>query len=126
MTTACPTKKILIIEDHDFERETFAAILAGAGFRTEQAGDARQAMQSLIAEKPDLILLDMLLPGADDGWSLLNKIRRNPVWRNIPVVIVTGLRFASDEWARSLGAVSVLQEPITPDELLKEINRQVD
>jgi twitching motility two-component system response regulator PilH len=125
MTTACPAKKILIVED-DFERETFAVILAGAGYRTEQARTAGQAMQSLIAEKPDLILLDMLLPGADDGWSLLNKIRRNPVWRSIPVVIVTGLRFASDEWGRSLGAVSVLQEPITPDELLEEISRQVD
>ena len=42
------------------------------------------------------------------------------------VKVPTGLRFASDEWARSLGAVCVLQEPITPDELLKEINRQVD
>jgi PleD family two-component response regulator len=82
MTTACPTKKILIIEDHDFERETFAAILAGAGFRTEQAGDARQAMQSLMAEKPDLILLDMLLPGAD-GKSLARRSSPGPAMGTI-------------------------------------------
>jgi putative two-component system response regulator len=79
-------------------------------------------MDALRTKKPDLILLDMLLSGpGDDGWGVLDTIRRNPEWHSIPVIIVTGIRIASEDWAISLGAKTVVHKPIDTDELLLKI-----
>ena len=73
-------------------------------FRSE-AENGTQALELLRAGKPDVILLDMLLPGTGgDGWSVMERIRSTPAWADIPVIIVTGLEVASVEWAKSLGA----------------------
>jgi CheY-like chemotaxis protein len=120
--TAIATKSLLIIEDNDVTREGFTVVLRLAGYSTREAANGRQAVAALREEKPDLILLDMLLAGnGDDGWALLRKFRRNPEWRSIPVVIVTSIRIACDDWAVSLGAQAVLCKPISPDELLAAI-----
>jgi twitching motility two-component system response regulator PilH len=120
--TAIAAKLLLIVEDNDATREGLGVILRHAGYSTREAANGRQAVEALRAEKPDLILLDMLLAGnGDDGWALLRKFRRNPQWCSIPVVILTSIRIACDEWAVSLGAKAVLCKPANIDELLVKI-----
>ena len=116
------TKTLLIVEDNAVTREGLTTILSRQGYSVRGVANGGQALEGLRADKPDLILLDMLLAGSgDDGWGLLDKIRRNPPWRSIPIIIVTGILIASDEWARSLGAQAVVLKPIDTDELLKKV-----
>lgn len=116
------TQSLLIVEDNDVTREGLAIILSRQGYSIRGVATGEQAIEALRAEKPDLMLLDMLLSGpGGDGWAVLNKIRRNPEWRSIPVIIVTGIRIASEEWAVSLGAQAVVHKPIDTDELLLQI-----
>src|SRR5207237_3722266 len=113
---------LLIVEDNDVEREGLSAILRREGFVTCEAENGAQALERLRAGKPDLILLDMLLPGThDDGWTVLERIRTNPAWADIPVIIVTGLEVASQEWARSLGARAIVRKPVHTEELMHKI-----
>jgi CheY-like chemotaxis protein len=118
------TKTLLIVEDNAVTRESLAVILSRQGYSIRGVADSGQALEVLRAQKPDLILLDMLLAGhGDDGWVLLDKIRRNPQWSSIPIIIVTGIGVASEEWAVSLGAQTVVQKPIDTDELLSKIKQ---
>jgi twitching motility two-component system response regulator PilH len=115
-------KKLLVVEDNDVQREGLATILSAAGYAIQKAASGTQATESLRAQKPDLILLDMLLPDdRADGWVVLDQIQRNPEWTSIPVIIMTGLGIASEEWARSLGAVSVVPKPIDTNDLLSKV-----
>lgn len=121
-TTPCHT--LLIVEDNEVEREGLATILRHHGYSVRAATNGAQGVELLRAEKPDVILLDMLLSGAsEDGWKLLNKIRHHPEWRAIPVIIVTGLSIACHEWAVALGAQACVLKPINTDDLLKTIER---
>ncbi len=94
------------------------------GYSTREAASGAQALDALRAARPDLILLDMFLTGgSDDGWAFLGKLRANPEWQSVPVLIITGLGIACDEWAKSLGAQAVARKPIDPDELLPRIQK---
>lgn len=122
--TATVSKSLLIVEDNDVEREGLATLLRLNGYSIRAAADGCQADELLRADKPDLILLDMLLgrPG-DDGWKLLDKIRRNLQWRAIPVIIVTGMSVACHEWAVALGAQTVILKPIDTDDLFHKLEQ---
>ena len=116
------TKTLLIVEDNAVTREGLATILIREGYSVRGVASSGQAMEALRADKPNLILLDMLLSGSgDDGWTLLDKIRRHSQWHSIPIIIVTGIGVASDEWARSLGAQAVVHKPIDTDDLLSKV-----
>ena len=68
-----------------------------------KAADGFQGLEVLKSQKPDMILLDMLMPHCD-GWEFLK--RREPGWETIPFIIITGSDSANASWARSLGADS--------------------
>ncbi len=73
---------------------------------------------------PDLILLDMMIPPPGcDGWQFLEQRRRNPAIAAVPVIIITGLGIASDEWATSLGAIGCFRKPLEVEPMLSEIRR---
>jgi CheY-like chemotaxis protein len=121
---ATATKALLIVEDNDVEREGLATILRHHGYSTREAISSGQALELVRAARPALILLDMLLSGAgDDGWKLLDKLRRHSEWQAIPVLIVTGMSIACHEWAVALGAQAVVLKPINTDELLQRIEQ---
>ncbi len=116
------TKSLLIVEDNEVTREGMATILRRQGYYTREVASGHEAVELLRETRPDLILLDMLLKGdSDDGWGLLGLIRRHPDWRSIPVIIVTGLGVACDEWASALGARTIVRKPIDTDDLLLKI-----
>lgn len=113
---------ILVIEGDDAVRAHLGTLLSDEGFQVALAADGREAMSLLKGTQPSLILLAMLLPN-EDGWSFMTKRRRNPDLAAVPVIIVTGLTIASDEWARSLGAVALLRKPVDPARLLELVQR---
>lgn len=116
-----PPPNILVVEDDEGPRASLGAILTAEGYEVAPAADAREALNLLATGlRPALILLDMIGPNVD-GWRFMALRRIDPELDRIPVVVMTGLTVASDEWARSLGAV--LRKPIDSARLL-ELVRQ--
>jgi len=116
-------KTVLIVEDDDVAREGLTAILEREGFATVSAKNGKEAVQCFQAGlSPSLVLLDMLLPECD-GWQFFVRRRKDSLLASSPVVVMTGLAIASDEWARSLGASFLLRKPIDVDTLLGTVRR---
>jgi PAS domain S-box-containing protein len=99
---------VLIIEDDPVAADLMRIQLESNGYRTSRVATAEEALDILEQSKPDLITLDILLPGMD-GWDFLEKIRKNGDLARIPVVIVSIV--ADEKKGFSLGASQVLQKP---------------
>jgi CheY-like chemotaxis protein len=82
---------ILVVDDMALAREAVARLLRHEGFQTVSAGNGKEAYATLYAQKPDLILLDLMMPEMD-GITFLRMIRRHPQWESIPIVVLTGLQ----------------------------------
>lgn len=110
----------LVIED-DIQAVTLMSMqLTAAGFRVKHAISAEMALLQVSEFRPDLITLDVVLPGMD-GWDFLARIKDLPSWADVPVVIVSVV--ADHEIGVSLGATAVLQKPFGPSELKHELDR---
>jgi DNA-binding response OmpR family regulator len=100
-------QKILIIEDDPFLSEMYATKLKQAGFEVEAAFDGQEGLKKTKEDKPDLVLLDIVLPKMD-GFEVLEKIKKDEAIREIPVVLLTnlgeknevekGLKIGADEY----------------------------
>ncbi|TSC72545.1 MAG: two-component system, OmpR family, phosphate regulon response regulator PhoB [Parcubacteria group bacterium Gr01-1014_70] len=109
-------KYILLVEDDDVLRDMVARELIAAGFETEIAGDADEVIEELKKRPPDMILLDVVLPGKD-GFQILEKIKRDPQFTSIPIIMLTNLGKKEDiQRAVSLGALDFFiksDQPLT-------------
>jgi DNA-binding response OmpR family regulator len=83
------TPTILIAEDSHDGREMLQVLLGLKGYRVLTAGDGERAVEVALASIPDLILLDLELPGLD-GLSVARDLRRNSTFRNVPIIILSG------------------------------------
>jgi two-component system, OmpR family, response regulator CpxR len=118
------SKPILIVEDDEVARIGISTVLQADGFDTVTAVDGKEALTQLQSGlQPGLVLLDMILPKYD-GWHFCAGLKDVP-GDMVPVAIMTGLGIASDEWARSLGAVGLLRKPLDVDQLLEMVRRYV-
>ncbi len=117
-STEPPGLSVLIIEDDEAAANLMRVQLETEGYRTLYAASAESALEMLTHERPDLITLDILLPGMD-GWDFLAEIKRNEALAHIPVVIVS----ITDNARRgfSLGASDVLQKPVSKKALLDAV-----
>ncbi len=116
-------KPVLIVEDNPITRERLSAILEREGYFVVSTADGRAALDYLRKyPMPSLILLDMLIPRFD-GWWFLRQYRRDSSLAGIPVVIMTGIDVASQEWALALGAVELLHKPFDVSQLVETIGR---
>jgi CheY-like chemotaxis protein len=115
-------KNLLLVEDNEIERLGLTNLLRNEGYTVTPVPNGQEALQSFQADKPDLILLDMLM-GSIDGWHFLEERRRDPQLREVPVLIVTGLTIASEQWAQSLGASGLVKKPIDLSEMLEKIQQ---
>ncbi len=114
--------KILVIEDDKFLREMISRKLDKEGYEVIQAVDGEKGEEKTKAEKPDLILLDLILPGID-GFEVLERIKNDPDVSEIPVIILSNLGQKSEvERGLNLGAVDFLiKAHFTPAEIVKKI-----
>ena len=114
--------KILIVEDDKFLRELIARKLTAENYQTIEAIDGEEGLKKIKEEKPDLVLLDLILPGID-GFEVLSRIKEDPSLASIPVIILSNLGQREDvERGMKLGAVDYLVKAhFTPNEIIEKV-----
>jgi CheY-like chemotaxis protein len=105
-----------VVDDDADILEALSEILESEGFGIRQARNGLQALELLEPLRPDLILLDLMMP-VMDGWEFAEHIRRRPDWAQIPVILLSADRNIGDN-ARKLGAVGYLAKPFELSALL--------
>lgn len=117
-------KKILLVEDDPFLSSLLGNRLRREGLEVSAAKSGSEAAKTLSSDKPDLILLDIILPGKS-GFEILEDIRSNPGSAKIPVIVISNLGQESDiEKAKELGATDyIVKAKITIDELVNNIKK---
>jgi len=122
-TRASPVKTILVVEDDDVLRAQLGTVLSENRYQVALVSNALEALDYLrVFPSPDLIILDMLTRGMD-GWRFLKE--REVQWASVPVIITTTLNVASEEWAKSLGAIAAFRKPIDLAALLEQVARSL-
>jgi CheY-like chemotaxis protein len=115
---------ILIVEDNPISLRTVEMILQSSGLETVSAKSGRQALERLDAHEDIQLVLSDLMMSDMDGYELLESINRHPVWKDIPVVVMTSL--SDGETVRrvvSLGCRSYLVKPVREDSLLPKVRQ---
>jgi two-component system, cell cycle response regulator DivK len=113
--------KILLVEDNEMNRDMLSRRLARRGYEVLIAVDGAAGVAMAIAEKPDLILMDMSLP-IMDGWEATKKIKANPQTKSIPTIALTAHAMAGDrEKALEAGCDDYDTKPIDLSRLLDKI-----
>ncbi len=115
-------KKILIVEDDTFLRNLISQKLQKENFQVVEAIDGEEGFKKIKEEKPDLVLLDLILPEMD-GFEVLRKMKEDPLLSSIPVIILSNLGQREDvERGMNLGAVDYLiKAHFTPGEIIEKI-----
>jgi CheY-like chemotaxis protein len=115
---------ILVVEDQDSIRRMIEALVGARGHSVTAVSTGSRAIDVAIAVPPDLVLLDLMLPGQYDGFAVCERLRQDPSTRKVPIVIISAL---DDETSRAraaaAGASAYYTKPFSPIALLKEIER---
>jgi two-component system cell cycle response regulator len=115
--------RVLVVDDHVLNVKLLEARLQIAGYQVETAFGGAEALEKLPAFAPDIVLLDIMMPGMD-GYEVCRRIRADPATARLPVVMVTALDKPSD-WAAGLeaGADDVLLKPVEDAALMPVVSR---
>lgn len=116
-------KKILVVEDSPTTRKVISITLGQRGYEIIEARDGLEALGRLNEERPDLILLDIILPKMD-GYKILSIIKDNSLFKDIPVIMLTSKDGMISKWkGRRAGATAYLTKPFNPEKLVKVIEK---
>ena len=120
------SKTILIVEDDKFLRELIVQKLIREKYEVIEAIDGEQGIKKIKEEKPDLILLDLILPGID-GFEVLARMKDDPEISSIPTIVLSNLGQKEDvEKGLKLGAVDYLiKAHFTPGEIIEKIRKYI-
>lgn len=112
---------VLVVDDYDDAREMYAESLLVNGFRVAEAADGAQAVEMARRLGPDVILMDLSLPGID-GWEATRRLKADAATQHIPVVALTGHALSSAmDAAREAGCVRFVVKPALPDVVIAEV-----
>jgi len=115
------SKRILVIEDQEDNRQILRDLLTSADFEVIEAADGETGLAAAAAHRPDLILMDIQLPGLD-GYEATRRIKADAVLRVIPVIAVTSFALGGDaEKARAAGCEAYIAKPYSPRQLLAKV-----
>ncbi|MBO7394053.1 MAG: response regulator, partial [Abditibacteriota bacterium] len=118
--------KILVCDDEKNIRRLVQVNLERAGYKVVTASDGKEALQQVVKERPELIVLDIMMPYMD-GFEVLQNLRRNASTREIPVIMLTAKSQDSDIFRGwQSGVDCYLTKPFTPVELVSFVNRIFD
>ncbi|MFL5790378.1 MAG: response regulator [Actinomycetota bacterium] len=115
-------RRILIVEDHPTMREAMRLVLEGEGFAIDEAADGETALASIQASPPDLLFLDLNIPGTS-GTGVLEAVRADPGLADVRVIVVTAAGEESRAEALRLGADEYFTKPFSPTALLQTVER---
>jgi two-component system, chemotaxis family, response regulator WspR len=115
-------KKILIVEDDNFVAEVYLAKLSEMGYETALAQNGEEGLAELKKGKVDLILLDILMP-IMNGIEMLEEVKKNEEWKNIPVILLTNIgEKESIQKVREMGVKNYLiKSHFTPAEVIEKV-----
>jgi adenylate cyclase len=121
-----PPTRVLLVEDDAVQRERMRGWLEGPHWAVREAANGREALDRLQQGKPDVILLDLMMPEMD-GFAVVAALQKEPVWRDIPVIVITSLDLdAKDRERLNAGVQFVLvKERFRPADLVERIRRLV-
>ena len=119
-----PEKKILIVDDERDFVFVLSAHLKAHGYNVISASDADEAITAVQKEKPDLVILDVAMPGGD-GLNVLKRLNASNPKNMIPVIVVTGMEARAKAEAFANGAVDFYLKPVNMDTLLECIREQI-
>lgn len=113
--------RIMIVDDSPTETHVLKTILEGNGYTTLMACDGQEAIDICRREKPDLVLMDVVMPGIN-GFQATRTLHRDPDTSSIPIIMVTSKNQETDkEWARRQGASDYLVKPVKEGDLIGKI-----
>lgn len=113
---------ILIVDDYEDNRELLRLLLEGAGHSVREAGDGHAGVQMALDNAPDIILVDLSMPGLD-GWGVLRELRADERTRHIPCAAVTAFVDGERGHALDQGFDAYLPKPYRRTELLETVER---
>lgn len=117
--------KILVVDDSAVDRMAMIGPLQKHGYSVVVAADGKQALEQLERERPDLMLLDVIMPGVN-GFQLCRDLRRDPRYARLPIVLVTSKNQPADRhWGMKQGASDYLPKPFTAEQLVATVRRLV-
>ena len=117
-----PVKNILVVDDSPTERFFAVDVLTKAGYRVTTAENGEQGIAKAKAEQPDLILMDVVMPGIN-GYQATRTLSRDETTRHIPIIVCTTKGQETDKiWGLRQGAIDYLVKPLNPQELLQRIS----
>jgi DNA-binding response OmpR family regulator len=114
-------RRILVIDDEPGIVDIVETNLLGEGFDVISASDGREGLQKIRQDKPDLIVLDVMMPEMD-GWQVLKEIEKDPDTAGLPIIMLTA-KATDEDYIHGLeeGAVEYLTKPFFPQELVNRI-----
>ncbi len=117
-----PINKVLVVDDSNVDRMNIQNIITDAGYNVIAASSGQEAIEKAIAEKPDLIFMDVVMQSMD-GYQACREISHNDATKHIPIVFVTSKGQKADRmWAEMQGGKGLVQKPYTPDQIVQQIN----
>jgi two-component system, cell cycle response regulator DivK len=115
------TKRILVVEDQEDNRQILRDLLSNSGFEMIEAEDGMQALAQAAKHRPDLILMDIQLP-IMDGYEATRRLKADAELKAIPIIVVTSYALSGDEdKARAAGCDAYVAKPYSPRALLAKI-----
>ena len=124
-------KSILIVDDEPDAIEFVKAVLSDIGeFKIISAKDGREGIDKATSDKPDLIILDVIMPGTD-GFLVFHELRNTPATKDTPIIMLTGvadkigIKFLKDDMKSYTGSepVEYIEKPLDPDLLKRTVSR---
>lgn len=114
-------KKVLIVDDEEFVRQLIQIKLKFCGIETVEAGNGVEAIEKAVSERPDLILLDVMMPKMN-GFEACQRLKANPETSHIPIIMLTARGDPSaKERGENAGALEYLTKPFSPQKLAERV-----
>jgi two-component system cell cycle response regulator DivK len=117
------SKRILVVEDQEDNRQIIRDLLSATDYEIIEAESGEQALEAVARQRPDLILMDIQLPGMD-GYEATRQIKADPTLRSITIIAVTSYALSGEEQkARAAGCDEYVPKPYSPRQLLAKIRQ---
>jgi GAF domain-containing protein/CheY-like chemotaxis protein len=116
--------KVLLVDDDEVVRRGVRQALEPIGWQVSEAENGQVAVEALATARPDVIILDLMMPKMD-GFEVLDELRRRPDWQDIPVVIITAKDLTEEDRVRLNGGVERIIQKSDRDEMLRQLTREI-
>ena len=116
--------RALLVDDDDMVRRNVRQALEPTGWKVTEAENGQVAVNSLTTGRPDVIILDLMMPTMD-GFEFIDELRGRPDWRDIPVVVITAKDLTDEDRDRVYGEVERIIQKSDRDEMLRQLGREI-